>query len=735
MTLETFSDIGWPRGSCLSVEADEIPDGYARYIQDGLLDIKGSLRKRGPLTAVVTGTTGRRAEGLAGCYSPNGTFRLLMVESTASGTWYFEFVNDALNAVGVSLTSNLDVPLSGTSVVDIKPALGGGVIIGQSYTDKERTDNATQRDRVWLWRGSNKTTYTGSGAVTVATTQGSATVTGVNTAFSGNVEPGMFLFINTDANGCARYAGTVKAIGAGGSSNVSLTLEEPCPFTHAAANTWQFTPIRAVAHSGSAKVTRGYISCSNASATVNGSGTKFKDDIHDYGATTLAVNTWDVFKKDGTWIGVVNTVSSATQLTLNAAAAVSCVEEEYYALPNNTATFGGRLDGASPSNTTSHEVGILNTTWQQRQFYANKQGGSQSSNKQGVARMHYTDTNGPDNILLNKQTGTYIDVPSVTAANNIKAILGTENSLMVFKEDETYAMTGSGPSTWRLDRVLHDGCISTMGLVPYENGCVWPGKLGLYRYDGRSINNLLDESLGPIWQQVIQISAWATRGAWGFVERDHYFLTLEAVNWPAGYGVMKAGSETRTGAMTLTLCVNLLTGAVTFLTNMFIKGAVRLPVSAGGTTYYLVQKYNGVTTPQPVICSATDLLSDTTSEDGFPCQDYAQATQTQGPSFYMESKKYDMGDELLKKVWRELMLWHWNESGTLTVETVLGLGNNYTVQSTTLPAATAYTPDVLWFGDSSQLVQFRVYETSTATTRVKLGAYAIRFKKMRLGRV
>jgi hypothetical protein len=148
--------------------------------------------------------------------------------------------------------------------------------------------------------------------------------------------------------------------------------------------------------------------------------------------------------------------------------------------------------------------------------------------------------------------------------------------------------------------------------------------------------------------------------------------------------------------------------------------------------------------------------------------------QSKAPTFYMESKKYKVGDSLRKKLFKQLAI-HYNAAGgplngttglndALTIDTVIGL-NNVGKTSTTKFPATIYTWDQLptvaatwdalaaqfptWdaliasvfkpkrvkFLKRSQFLAFRLYQTDNSVTRVELGPFQLGFKLQRPGRI
>ena len=179
-----------------------------------------------------------------------------------------------------------------------------------------------------------------------------------------------------------------------------------------------------------------------------------------------------------------------------------------------------------------------------------------------------------------------------------------------------------------------------------------------------------------------------------------------------------------------------------------------MPASTGLETLFIV---NDATKGN--IISSTHLFDDEGSNDEITC-----VGNTAGPDFYFESKKYNMGDSLLLKLFKEILLNYFCQGDVLKVDTVLGLNDTGTTLASTLPA-TIYTWGNLqgifgtWAGLSariptwnqlivsvfqakrlrflkrSQNFSFRIYQNSNAVTRLRLGPFQLGFKRLRPGRI
>jgi hypothetical protein len=85
MALITETLPGAPGGMNLAIPAQELDDTEARYIQDGLVDLPGVVRSRGPVAAaggVVRPTN--KGSGLLVCANPVGTGKFGFLHGDAS---------------------------------------------------------------------------------------------------------------------------------------------------------------------------------------------------------------------------------------------------------------------------------------------------------------------------------------------------------------------------------------------------------------------------------------------------------------------------------------------------------------------------------------------------------------------------------------------------------------------------------------------------------------------------
>lgn len=718
MSTQTFE--GVPGGMNLALPANEIQDTEARYLQDILLDYPGLVRRRGPLTSPEGfATLARNASGLVYTLDPSGANRLaVLTGDNANG--FLDILDPTFTTVKSSFPWNGAMPVSPPNnpyrFVDAKGGLTGGVWIG---TSSQYNSNGPVQNLA-LWRGGVNADYT-TGTITMS--RGSTSVTGSGTAWTANASAGMYLFATTDDGYTLAYVGVVKTV----NSDTSITLGDVALYP-ATAKAYKLTSVRGFAP----RIVKGRITTSTGSTTVTGSNTKFNSQ-------SMNVGTWNLYRaSDYTWIGKVATVNNDTSVTLAANATIALNNENYIA-------FRADADMSVSTMSSTAKVGFLNATYSERNWYANN--GQQYPL---TARVYFSDTSDPEAVDMSPFDGDYINIASSTGVNSpITALMPAYNALLVFKENETFGIYGSTTTTFTVKKIEDDGALSGMSVQPYGGGVIWAGREGVHFYDGIQAQNITAGNLGDWYKRLVRVTDPSKYRMWSMMARDHYFLFIELVNNTKPV-VKGAVSSSKT---TITLVINMVSRAVTTFTNLDIRGAVIMPASTGLETLFIVN--NGT---KGIICSSTHLYDDE-GNDTITC-----VGNTAGPDFYFESKKYSMGDSLLLKLFKEILLNYFCQGDVLKVDTVLGLNDIGTTLTSTFPA-TVYTwsslPGIFgtWSGLSSRLptwslvilsvfqakrlrflkrsqnFSFRIYQGSGNVVRVRLGPFQLAFKRLRPGRI
>lgn len=673
---------GGPSGVNRAVAPHLIQDNQAVELDDFLCDRIGFLRQRGPVKQALNSTPAATVtiadyppEGIAHCVDPAGNTKVL-VATKYSATQFFLYGLNSTYTTATNLGTHYGTKIS------FAPHLedGGGVWVGlaRSYDDK------TSSTQPYLWRGGCLAVVNEPGGETVSTTRGSTTVTGSGTSFTTEAEPGMFLYARTDLyTSYSAYLGVVKSV----STDTSLTLESGALDT-ATARAYQLRPVRNTQRWAS----KGRITCTTAASDVTGSFTKFTDQ---------GFNTeWLIFRaKDMAYIGKVSTVIDNDSLTLTANAGYDMSEEPYVAI-NFYTPFGTIMS-------TNYHPGWLVSSYIERQIYA---GASTYPFNNGHSRIYFSDPGFAESVHWTDKNGDYIVVPNFFAETltPIIGIKGTFSGILVFKERETALVTGDSIDTFSTRPLYNDGCLDPRTIVAVESGVMWAGRRGINYYDGASVSNITQETLGDWYVRNFQSFDHTAYGAWAFVHRNHYFLHLSETN--------------------VVLVVNLQSGAVTEFTNMRFKGATNMPPSSGRQTWYVVENSGDDT----VICNAENLF-DESGVDNVTCDG-----ESAGPRILLESKKYDMGEPMTRKWWKALGV-HYKATGSdVSLSLAAGLDGSYAAtlgNPSELSTSSTFVRKRIKFHKFSEFISFKlVGETPGSLTTFWISELTLWLKGQRKDR-
>lgn len=725
MPIQTQTFPPAPGGMNVAYAPQEIDDTEARYIQDALLDLPGIMRRRGPIQAAAgVATLPRPASGLAVTVNPRGDNRYAALTGNSSNGYLTVFADNKASTVDLPWPHALPTDPVGSNatryrLVDTKPSIGGGTWIG---TASDFGPNGPLH-ALAFWRGGNKTDYS-TGTVTL--TQGSTTVTGSGTLFTANVAPGMFLFADTNDPYTQTFIGVVLSV----NSNTSLTLETPSPFA-ATTKPYLLTSIRGFMP----RVTKGRITCATDSPTVSGGKTKFKSQ-------GLGTGAWHLYRaSDMTHIGKVSSVASEISLTLTGNAAIAAADEAYLAIRADWAAADKSIDITASTN----KVGWMSATYAERQWFANN--GAQFDK---TFRLWFSDLNNPEAVDLSAD-GDWIPITTTTDVSEpIRGLMPTYNALLVFKDTETFAVYGSSPESFSSKKLEDDGLLSTMGVQPYGGGAIWPGRFGVYFYNGVQAENLTAGKLGDVYKNTVRSIDTLRYRAWSMVAHNHYFLFFEDLDPTVG---VTKGTVTAT-PNSWVLVINMDTRAIVLHTNVHIRGAIQLPDTEGRGTWFVMNNNAGTAT----VIDAERLFNAEGVDAVIPVGGAA------GPDFYWETKKFNAGEDLRLKRFKQAAAHYLAQGGAIKADTVLGLNNLGRPLTTDLDASVptwsqlgttfdswddvpnqfpswtdlvqgVFLPKRLRFLKKTHHFSMRFYQEHSNMVRLRMGPIQIGFKYMRPGRV
>lgn len=707
LEIRTFPGAGG--GMDQAGPAHMLPDSKARWIIDALVDRAGLVRQRGKTKGSQIASDGE-PNGMASAYSPDGVLKIAVPISDNNTTNYIKFIDEDNASLGqFDYAANFNSTLPPTIFHKSAIVEGAGQFI--SLANWLSGDAFGAFRFLGLWRGGSKATYS-TGTITCA--RGQTGVTGSGTTWSTNVVPGMFLLRDNGA-GTYRQLGVVKTV----NSNTSITLEDVSIMDAPAASNYVITSIRGLAP----RIVVGRISGAAGQAVVNGTGTKFKQ--------IGTGSTWSLYRaRDNLFLGNVSTIQSDTQLTLaaNIPAGGDVATDKYFA---------AKIDDTFL--TTNPNLPFLTAVWQNRQWYANQLGQSQKLQ----SNIWYSDLDDAEGLDFTKD-GWNLEIPSSgSAPQPIFALAAIPDALLIFKEQEVYKVTGTAdPASWVVSKVSDNGVLCPMSIVPHRGGILWASDAGIMFYDGTTVKNLVEDSLGDFWIKGVKDFEPKEERMWAFTERNHYFLHIEgAWTFPTGAGYYKGSTESAPAS--LTFCLNLDTEAIVILTNVGVRGNVYVPPvgTNEGTNRIMFKRGSDASS---YISKGNNIFFDEGTEGGlgggddFDCHGHAV-----GPDFYIESARYDMDDPQIRKLWKQLQIHYISNGQPLTLDTVLNFETNGTTTTSAFAASASFINKRFKFLKRGQLMAFRLYVTDnqpspggdSPATRVELGPWAVGFKRQRPGRV
>lgn len=620
MPLEIYDIQGGPAGINRSVGSHIIEDFQFENATDVLFDRVGFIRQRGPLNRAqnTDPTNTASITDLSPYYmvhtvDPGGTTKVLIIVLNGTTPTAYGLSSDFESAT--ALTGTI-APASATKFVSAPNLAGsGGVWIGGS--NAYSTNSYTM-----LWRGCTLADPTTT-SETISVTRGATAVTGSGTSFLTEAEPGSFLFAKTDTYTTATvYIGVVKSV----ASDTSLTLEEgaldTCTTKDYALKAFRYLQDR---------YSEGRITCTTASTALTGGGTKWR-------SAGISGNHYIYRRRDFAYIGKVSSVVDEDNITLAANAAQACTNEEYVSVA---------VGETNALNTSYEATGWIPANYANRMWFINI---GDASAVGGSIIARFSDLYDADSIYIARNDGNFVEVPNFygQATTPILHAIGTFAGLVFFKENEVSILVGNSPDNFNIRPMYNDGLLDGRTVVAYENGVVWTGRKGIHYFDGASVTNLTQPTLGDWWTRNLLTHDVTTQNAWGWVHRDHYMVYIESLDE--------------------TIVVNLKNGSVSEFTNVQLRGSTQLPDSttlAPGAHWGVIADDNA--TADTYIVDIDDLF-DLTGTDALTCDN-----ETAGPQMELRSKKFSIDDGLVKKWWKAFGIYYRADGDNVDVEIATGL--------------------------------------------------------------
>jgi hypothetical protein len=753
MALEYTGVPPAPRGMNLAGPSVFIDEAYCRWMQDILVDRPGQIRMRGPLdywtgsniaalssneqilgmTETTIGDVNGNPQWRGAIFTAVNTATDGSEPSSNAKMYVFKYSSGSYQKVdsGFTLPFKLKTVYDSTNkrwinntIIDAKPALGGGVWIGVIDDVTNTSDSGVAS--LFYWRGAGKADTTKSGA-SWDTSGASANIITHSASVASDVEPGMFAFNTSDYN----YLGTVVNVSSG-----TVTLEKNIIASSydetASAQTVIYTSVRGFVH----QYGRGFAS-SDASGTSLTTGRLGSDAEGLFKAANITIGggsesnhkVYVYRNSDAQFIGKITyegTVTN-TQVTISSSSTRKndILEDEAYFVFRNDTTMYQEASGASrkypinlnyrrpdqrpaklslssSSKYASPAPGIFNSTYAGRQWFASFNTTINEYDK-FINRVVFSSPDNGENINLCPNASDSIIIPG---QENIRGIAGSVSGLLVFTESKTYIIRGTDRSNFALEELHPDGCLSSPSIVQVGGGVIWAGKQGIYYFDGVSVRNFTPEALGIYYTDGIKNFNASKDRVYALIYNN--YLVINFTNWFSNYTlkrwewsshdntndseiIINTGDSCSLNPTSITFNIYLPTGSIGTLSNFTPRGFWSTVGAMGmnnATNQVAPPVGNkGIITDLKTIF--TENIDNQTVDGSGSTKFYSNATsysvagkRLNGPDFYIETKQYNWGEPTLRKWWRKLMFNLSINKGIVMVE-FIDINDNSLVDSVT----------------------------------------------------
>jgi hypothetical protein len=754
--LETTTSEGAIKGMVTARAPHELQEQEVAYLQDGIINQLGFVNRRGAIqgTTAITAANldNQRPVAFSTIYDPNGTQQLGVFYFKDTGTqiqlWVAVFV-PAPFFTFIQKHYILTTPSypNKWGWVQLSTAIDGSLLVSFRY-NYNRDPVIGNWQTVAKWYGACPTNSYAAGAAlqaTVAATEGSTSITGAAGEIAKISFPGMII----------SGTGVVKSV----TSTTQVELMYPSPRTYAATATNVYvTENLAVARA------RGKVSCTAAVLTgVVGYGTKFTEarDRATIAGLGTGFTFWDAGLMKVLATLTANTPAVAASDTLSGVPTTvprSASMKNYIMYANENAAdanynkhIGPQAPGTLP--TPKAAKGSFFATYKGYMISFNATAQTAASDDAGDitpvnSRAYVHGPRFPEIMDHTAADGDWFDVGSTTGGDTygVAVVAGTD-AVVLAKHDEAYALTGDTPDDFFVKKIADDGALHFDGVATWRGRCIWVGRNGIWMYSAAmdEPENILQNTLGPQWNKYVGNFLTSGAGAdsdgqmvnvvHAFCYRDYLFVNV--MNTSASFtpyqiytdGVLRNSTNNQ-----MQLMIYMPTRAVSFLTNFNFQsfcqmggaGYVLLP-QKGSTTHHIFPVDNlfvqGVATVDTILTSNA--------------YDSGSVPTSVGPWFHMESRKYDIGDGLRRKTWKQLSIQSFiSNTKRIFLETVPGLNTTGT------RAAVPYTGAATWqgakvrFNSRGQYMSFRLYEDiNNRPSTLQLGAWQWGYKVARRGQV
>lgn len=776
MPLEFTAVPPVPRGMNLTGPSLFIDEAYCRWMQDVLVDRPGQIRMRGPLQEWLASSgieNNESALGSAEHYTSGNNWRGAVFCATGVNTagtvpssngrvYVYENVNgtpSVVNGNGIELPFKLTTKFDTTSkrwinntIVIANPALQDGVWISifDDVTNNNLADNVSA---LLLWRGAGLPTIDiASGSFNMTT---NPMLIAHSSISPGTVESGMFAFETTTG----RYLGVVASVSG---NNVYLekdilAISQTEPFS----GTIRYMSFRGFVH----EYGRGLASNDDGNYLTSGRLGSDAEGLFAAARVTVGADdpTHDVTvyrQSDHAYVAkiVYNGTQSNTQVQIANGTSITknhLQDENYFIMRNDTNMYvasdsndslrfpmdlnyrrpdqrPNTLTLTSNTKVASPAPGVFTSTYANRQWYASFNVSSTEYDKY-INRVVFSGTDNPENVNLCQDADDGIVIPG---KEPIRGIAGSNAGLLVFVESKTYIIKGTNRSNFSLEELYPDGTLCASSIVRVGGGVIWAGKQGIYYYDGVTVRNFTNETLGIYYTDGIKNFDVGKDRIYSFINNN--YLVINFTNWFSNYTLNRwecesiinlatisgtefpaspsdkdlfyntvtklvylydgattnwlslgnfgeaeiitlnnGGSSTSTTPDRITFNIYLPTGAIGTLSNFAPRGYMRdiVVMNEDSTNKARLLDMRSIFTE-----NVDDFVVDTMKANDIALS--SAGVSFKGPDFFLETKQYNFGDSTLRKWWRKLLFNLSINKGYMMVE-FIDINDNSLVSATT----------------------------------------------------
>lgn len=730
-----------------------IGEEFVRWAQDIFFDRTGLLRRRPPFQTInlntQPNTAGERVLGFISTLNMvnRPVFCLIIRNSTGIVKFYYYDENFVLRSTSTSVLESLDE----NAIVYSRPALNNGAFVG-FFEDYGLINTGVNDHYLYYWRGGTgldlwtETSCTlGTTAVFRSGTSGATSTTFTNQITKGsgsfdttNIVKGMFAILVDDTS--EFYLGVVRGVTTTAVSLEKDIIRPSLAMPTLTNKTIKFVNMRPFIHSHG----RGLITYDGIGTTVT-SGPIGGDGEGHFAAADINAQ-WALYRaSDGAWIGNVASAPDNETIILDSTnkTNISMAGDEYVArrytqgvisnpvfseplgrasvpLVEDAGVQGTAVYTTDSSQTATIKTrypGIFNTTYAGYQFFGN--GGLIDTQ----SNITFSSSHDAEAVDLSLDAADSLTLP---ATQQMRGMASSQTGLVIFFENKTFILRGNSRLNFSVEELHPEGCLAAQSIVEFGGGVFWASKRGIMFYDGNSVRNLVEGSLGVYYTDSIKTFNASTDAIYSFVYKDYLFMNFTRFNStyrPVRYEPIYAESIDGTEAIAdfeiddwdpdfkiddfepinnvpiywdykemygtdaqpgMTFAVYLPTGAVTTVSNFDFRGFASVDITASGVTgYAAINAVNPVSSAGVTLNGVAPRLIDVNTlvsiennhsvvEDSELCEQpgLTAGTYFKGPDFYMQTKHYTFGDPTLRKWFRQLFLNLYLIDGALRLDVV-----------------------------------------------------------------